>query len=629
MTDSSGSAVLSPPVTLGQAETPSGGPSASLRGMPEGAPAPGLVICAITGGEAPGDGAVTPSADLDESLRRLLIVDMRFPASDLITAAAGQFVAPLNPVRFSRAGRTDTELREGTTTLLDIAPGLVRLRRTDPNRTARTTERREQAAARDLLTRAAVLRKLGADRSALLLRMQRADPLRRVLRIDDDAVYVAAVGEFTAVAAISTRGVIAAWSAKSRARMVSTICELDLSPLVSGDVLPCMLTLTLPGDWLAVAPDAETFTRKYQNFLRAWADFFGSGIRCIWKREFQRRGAPHLHLWLVPPLDFRGRQLDHRRGEQGPQVLPFTINDFRLWVSRTWTAALSPSTDNDRPAAHSAEPGTRCVCSEWCRSLSAGTGVDFAEALRARDPKRLAVYFLKESLGGEDKAYQNSAPAEWCIGWMPKGHHGPRPERLEQRGSVGRFWGYRGIVKALSTVELESSVGVQVARMMRRHQRAQGATVRDDAGQLVRVPVTRERRVVRVDARTGNVRRGRPVRRRAASMGAAGWVAVNDGANFGGTLSRMVERLTAELAYSRDMFVQESAPADWMPVAGFVPRQHGPERFGAGRLAGPDLGEYPAAHPRYAAAGPLGQVQARTVVDGLELGAWLLLDPNQ
>ena len=35
---------------------------------------------------------------------------------------------------------------------------------------------------------------------------------------------------------------------------------------------------------------------------------------------------------------------------------------------------------------------------------AAGTGVDYAEGARARDPKRLAIYFLKESLGGAGKS---------------------------------------------------------------------------------------------------------------------------------------------------------------------------------------------------------------------------------
>lgn len=627
MIDSSGTTATLLPATLRAADAAPVGLSGPLTATPESAPAQGLVICAITGREASGCGCPQHPTDVDEAIRRLLIVDMRFPASDLITAAAGQFVAPLNPVRFSRAGRSDTELREGTTTYLDIAPGLVRLRRTDPNRAHRTAERAAAAATRDQLTRAAVLHKVGVERSALLLRMQRVDPAHGVLTFEDDKPYRAALLEYVAVEASSHRGVIAAWSAKSRARMVSTICELDLSPLVSGDVLPCMLTLTLPGDWLAVAPDADTFMGKYKNFLRSWLRFFGTGVRCIWKREFQRRGAPHLHLWLVPPLDFRGRQLDYSRGEQGPQVIPFTLNDFRVWVSRAWTAALDPSKVEDRPAGHDVTPGTRCVCSEWCRSLAAGTGVDFAEALRARDPKRLAVYFLKESLGGEDKAYQNAAPVQWCVGYLPAGHEGPRPAELVQRGSVGRFWGYRGIDKAVSTVELESSVGVQVARMMRRHQRAQGLTVRDEnTGELIRVPVTRSRMLSRMNAKTGELRvnqwkdgRARPLRRRAASMGAAGWVAVNDGANFGASLSRMVERLTADLAYSRDMFAADAAPADSMPLDGFVPRQHGPALY-----AGPPVGFVPSAPVAAPAA-----LDQRAVMYGLEYGAWLLLDPNR
>jgi len=560
--------------------------------------------------------ALEVSEDFEAALRRVLVVEFKFPGSADLLSAGATFVHPVAPVVFRRRGRRDSELREGPTTFLDIAPGLVRLRRTDPNRAARTVAAAELRRDTQLVARAALIRR----ESPRLLHRQRMDAwAARDLGRDTSTFYTLAdsveLSLLDAPVAPSQRGLIAAWSSKSRARMVSTICELDLSVLVAGEHLPGMLTLTLPGDWLAVAPGHAVMARKFDNFLRSWADKFGEKSANIWKREFQRRGAPHYHLWLVPPVMAGG------------------LAAFREWVALAWTTALDPSRAEVRPGGllgpvrrptHGDAGSKSCSCSEWCRSVAAGTGLDFAEAMRARDPRRLAVYFLKESLGGESKAYQNSAPVEWLGGWLDHsaGVQGPQPSG--GRPSMGRFWGVRGIEKSVMTVELESSVGVQVARMMRRWQRAQG--------------ITREVRAQRI-GRTGTVRR-RPQRRRARVVGAAGWVAVNDGASFAagaytvkgvvGGLSRMVERLTAQLLADRahaDLWQSEPVERDSMPVHGFVPIMHGPFRDGQ-FYAGPPLGHYP--QPRPPLAAPVVELDEESGAwSGDTMRNWLAMDPNK
>jgi hypothetical protein len=275
---------------------------------------------------------------------------------------------------------------------------------------------------------------------------------------------------------------VSVWSAKSRARLIASVASLDLSVLTSGAVIPCMVTLTLPGDWLAVAPTAAAAAKHLDRLERAWRHQWGSAPQWIWKREFQGRGAPHWHVWTVPPTSDAGA--------------------FRAWLSSTWTAIISPSAVPDEGLTHE---GLRCVCSEWCRSLAAGTGVDFAEGLRARDPRRLAVYFLKETLGGESKAYQNLPPAEWA------------------GQSVGRFWGMRGLKNAGTTVQISPVEHVRAWRFVER--------VR-----VSRSPV-RVVRVQRVHARTGGIF-ARSVSRRRVVYGDAGWVAVNDGAAFASQIAR-------------------------------------------------------------------------------------------
>ncbi|MDI1338129.1 MAG: hypothetical protein PSU94_18260, partial [Lacunisphaera sp.] len=265
---------------------------------------------------------------------------------------------------------------------------------------------------------------------------------------------------------------------------------LDLAPLVSGENIPAMVTLTLPGDWLAVAPTAAVMARKFDRFAKAYIKKWGP-LSCIWKREFQRRGAPHYHLWMVPPV---------------PQA---RMQEFREWLSLAWTRVLF----SDQPGRNMGH-ASGCVCSEWCRSLAAGTGVDFVAALRARDPNRLAEYFLKESGHSEAKAYQNGAPVEWA------------------GQSIGRFWGVRGLEKSVRTVMVNPEHQYRVWRVMRR--------VR-----LARSMPTHQWTVDRGHSVSGTVRTRR-VTRRNRSTAAAGWVAVNDGASFGALLGRYASNLTED-----------------------------------------------------------------------------------
>lgn len=285
--------------------------------------------------------------------------------------------------------------------------------------------------------------------------------------------------------------VVSAWSRKSQVMMRRAIATLDLAPLVSGENIPAMVTLTLPGDWLAIAPTAAVMAEKFHRFTKAYVKKWGP-LACIWKREFQRRGAPHYHLWMVPPV---------------PQA---RMQEFRSWLSLAWTRALF--SDQASVPGRDDRHGSDCRCSEWCRSLSAGTGVDFVAALRARDPNRLAEYFLKESGHSEAKAYQNGAPVEW------------------EGQSVGRFWGVRGLEKSLRTVMVNPEHQYRVWRVMRR--------VR-----LARSMPTHQWTVPRGVAPTTGEVRTRRVTRPNRSTAAAGWVAVNDGASFGALLGRYASSL--------------------------------------------------------------------------------------
>lgn len=193
------------------------------------------------------------------------------------------------------------------------------------------------------------------------------------------------------------RRAIREWTPKSRSQMVASLCELDYSALPAG--LPAMLTLTYPADWQTVAPSGEEAKKHLSQFVKRYERKWGCRLRSLWKMEFQRRGAPHFHLFLV---------------------LPCSPAEFREWVSEVWADVVA------HPDAEERE-----------KHRKAGTGLDYSTALKATDPQRLAIYFSKHSApGGGSKEYQNRPPDLWLAS-----------------GSVGRFWGYWGLEKATQAVQ--------------------------------------------------------------------------------------------------------------------------------------------------------------------------------
>ncbi len=416
-----------------------------------------------------------------------------FPSPDLVAAAAGL----LTPAR-SWTGL------EGPRWRLTVGPGMVRVSSTDAARAERSHERarrhtqaRQDLATQDLLVpvRAAAAEStleaaftaassgLSSDWSAVdaaeadhSFYLQRAAYLER-----DDAPDPAR---------------ITSWSRKSRSMMVRRLAELDYSPLFAGGGVPAMLTLTYPGDWEEVAGSARACKLHVDAFKMRFKRAWGVPLVGVWKREFQRRGAPHYHLLMVPP-----------RGQVNGE-------GFAVWVSRVWAEVVAHP-DPDQRLLHRA----------------AGTGVDFAEGMRARDPKRLAVYFSKHGAYGS-KEYQNEAPALWT-----------------EAGSVGRFWGYWGLERATKTVEVTAVEALAAARVLRRWQRSNGFRAE--------VKVWRQT----VDTTTGEVTGGRfrrsHVRVGARMRGHRGFAVVNDGPATLSTLAGYLDGVRvaaqdAELAAWRD-----------------------------------------------------------------------------
>jgi hypothetical protein len=290
------------------------------------------------------------------------------------------------------------------------------------------------------------------------------------------------------------RSRIYAWSARSRSRMVLRLAELDWSPIADTGRIPAMITLTYPGDWMAVVPDAAAMDGHLRAFYQRWERAWGEPIACAWKKEYQRRGAPHWCAFVVPP-----------HGESAVDGLP-----FHRWLSQAWTDIVDPPDPEERR-----------------KHLMAGTGVDFADGMRSSDPKRIAVYFTKHGQF-RAKEYQNHPPPEW-----------------QEAGGCGRFWGYRNLRRAVVTVELDPAVYSTAVRTLRRWARAQHITRQVAAPRARGGRIHPQQREVvglagaqLLDAH--RVKR-RTVRRRARYLHrGGGFVCVNDGPALASQLARVL-----------------------------------------------------------------------------------------
>jgi hypothetical protein len=234
---------------------------------------------------------------------------------------------------------------------------------------------------------------------------------------------------------------ITAWSKDSRAKMVEVLAQLDYSSFVKWLVMPPlgkldgeqlegprnahtngsvgMVTLTLPGDWVTVAPNGKAFKRLFSNFKKRWMRDVGEW-RCLWKLEFQERGAPHIHILTYVPALVSGIA-------------------FEAWVSETWCDTVAHPDPEERR-----------------KHLAAGTGVDFKSG-KMTDPRRIGIYFMGHSAKTTDnKEYQHLVPKEW----------------QGEGDGPGRFWGYNGLVKAVVTVEMTRQNVVWMMRELRKLKKA-------------------------------------------------------------------------------------------------------------------------------------------------------------
>lgn len=356
----------------------------------------------------PGTEDARPQGADQDVLRALEsdLLDPR-PGRDDVVSALGRLVnrAPRGQGwTFDQvASVTGLSLAEGRTFVLKASTAGVRISAPDQNRRERAHERERGRISR------------------------RAD--LRAAQGDDDLA--------------PTGGAVVEWSKKSRARMAEKIAGLDYSPMESPTTTAGMVTLTYPGRWLEVAPTGKVVKGHLKAFRRRWARAFGAQPKGLWKLEFQRRGAPHLHLYLAIPAT----------GPDGER--------FELWLSRIWAEIVDASSTcevcgGDTLAGCCADAAHHAT-SERARHQVAGTAVDFAAASKASDARRLAIYFLKHGTKTlDDKEYQHVVPEAW----------------REPGAGPGRFWGFWGLEHTGVEVHLDLHEYVAARRVLRKVLRA-------------------------------------------------------------------------------------------------------------------------------------------------------------
>jgi len=394
----------------------------------------------------------------------LPVADLEWRGSTARTVVTDELPAGTYVIASNELGR-----REGPRPRLHIAPGVLRVSRIDLARRERTAER------------------------AIRTRQGRTDLMAERMLVD---------GEFPT---FPPRQEITGWSRKSRSRMRRTVGEIDWSTDLTRARPPAMVTLTYPDDWVTLTPTGRASKRHLQMFKKAFRRAWGVAIRAFWKLEFQRRGAPHYHIFMVPP----GGVTKRRSGPYG--IIPAGLK-FRQWLSLIWAMIIRP-----------ADP------EEFRKSVAAGTGVDYAEGCRARDPRRIAEYFAKHAAFSA-KAYQNIVPVEW---------RGPGD-------GPGRFWGYWGLRKATVTIEVPELDAIAFSRLLRRWSYAKRDAfpmdhARYDGGRLVatdhEIRGLAGAQEYTTDVRQRSRKSRTRVRRMTGRLG-AGWVAVNNGADFASAIAR-------------------------------------------------------------------------------------------
>ena len=210
------------------------------------------------------------------------------------------------------------------------------------------------------------------------------------------------------------RSTISSWSTESRRRMSYVLKSIDYTPLFDNGGIPALVTLTMPANWEQIAPSPKAFKELIEKLRGRYRKSWPGYMTGVWKLEFQRRGAPHVHILMTPPM---GR-------------LPGRGLTFDLWLAEAWADICKPLEFD----ANDVEQLRRYQDHVWH-----GTSIDYSKGLQDGGIDTVAAYFSKHGLFGA-KDYQNEPPEIWR-------------EAVKLSGGV-RFWGYWALKKARGVIEL-------------------------------------------------------------------------------------------------------------------------------------------------------------------------------
>lgn len=323
------------------------------------------------------------------------------------------------------------------------------------------------------------------------------------------------------------RGTIKNFSEKSQALMPLRFATIDYSAMFDQGELAAFITLTYPMEWHRIVPDATTFKQHVNALRKRYLNSWGrkhAAWAGIWKMEFQRRGAPHLHIGSTVPLGTRPAPLSqddltHLQECSGCYLGAHTGRfEFREWLKRHWSQIIFKDA-LEAPSPWSIDGWLV----EQKKNQTQGVHVDTDQGMRYSDPKRIGVYFSKHGLF-EDKSYQNIVPGLW----------------REKPGA--RFWGYWVVRPLIVSKETHEQLIMHIVRHLR--------ALAD------RSSYSRKTRVVKggMNERTGEVweprARKRAVHRRVKrwrNRSGYGYIVVNDGTAMASDIGRIVSYFGAHL----------------------------------------------------------------------------------
>lgn len=117
---------------------------------------------------------------------------------------------------------------------------------------------------------------------------------------------------------------------------------------------PVQVTLTYPGNWRKWVWDVTVLRAHFRRFQERWYRRWGERLVGMWKIEFQRRGAPHIHMYVKLPEavareDYEGlrkRTVDRARLEEqygargGGDRERAVDGEFGMWARTAWAESV-------------------------------------------------------------------------------------------------------------------------------------------------------------------------------------------------------------------------------------------------------------------------------------------------